>query len=88
MYATGSQRQTSARKRSLANKRGWVYRQLRNFRAGMEAGISCLKRAYGLTRCTWRGIGHFKFYVWLLPSMMRLWRIVGDLHPESWTVLS
>ena len=46
-------------------KSPWVYRQLRNFRAGIEAGISCLKRAYGLTRCTWRGIGHFKAYVWL-----------------------
>ena len=29
----------------------WVYRKLRNFRAGIEAGISCLKRAYGLARC-------------------------------------
>lgn len=45
-------------------KSKWVYRQLRNFRAGIEAGISCLKRAYGLTRCTWRGIEHFKSYVW------------------------
>ena len=43
----------------------WVYRKLRDFRAGIEAGISCLKRAYGLTRCTWRGIDHFKSYVWL-----------------------
>jgi transposase, IS5 family len=42
----------------------WVYRQLRNFRAGIEAGISCLKRAYGLARCTWRGLDHFKAYVW------------------------
>jgi transposase, IS5 family len=42
----------------------WVYRQLRNFRAGIEAGISCLKRAYGLARCTWRGLAHFKAYVW------------------------
>jgi hypothetical protein len=23
----------------------WVYRKLRNFRAGTEAGISCLKRS-------------------------------------------
>ncbi|MGX1260044.1 IS5 family transposase [Sinorhizobium fredii] len=37
---------------------------LRNFRAGIEAGISCLKRAYGLARCTWRGLDHFKAYVW------------------------
>ena len=42
----------------------WVYRKLRNFRAGIEAGISCLKRAYGLARCTWRGLAHFKAYVW------------------------
>jgi transposase, IS5 family len=42
----------------------WVYRNLRNFRAGIEAGISCLKRAYGLARCTWRGLDHFKTYVW------------------------
>jgi IS5 family transposase len=41
----------------------WVYRKLRNFRAGIEAGISCLKRAYGLARCTWRGLEHFKAYV-------------------------
>jgi transposase, IS5 family len=38
----------------------WVYRKLRNFRAGIEANISCLKRAYGLARCTWRGLDHFK----------------------------
>ncbi len=42
----------------------WVYRKLRNFRAGIEAGISCLKRAYGLGRCTWKGLAHFKAYVW------------------------
>ncbi|MDL2410415.1 ISNCY family transposase [Rhizobium calliandrae] len=42
----------------------WVYRKLRNFRAGIEAGISCLKRTYGLARCTWRGLEHFKTYVW------------------------
>ncbi len=45
-------------------KSRWVYRKLRNFRAGIEAGISCLKRAYGLTRCTWRGLDHFRAYVW------------------------
>jgi IS5 family transposase len=40
-----------------------VYRKLRNFRAGIEANISCLKRAFGL-RCTWRGLAHFTSYVW------------------------
>jgi IS5 family transposase len=45
-------------------KSTWVYRKLRNFRAGIEAGISCLKRAYGLSRCTWKGLEHFHAYVW------------------------
>ena len=46
-------------------KSTWVYRQLRNFRAGIEAGISCLKRGYGLSRCTWKGLlVHFKAFVW------------------------
>ena len=45
-------------------KSRWVYRRLRNFRAGIEASISCLKRAYGLGRCTWKGLEHFKSYVW------------------------
>ncbi len=45
-------------------KSQWVYRRLRNFRAGIEAGISCLKRAYGLARCTWKGLVHFHAYVW------------------------
>ena len=45
-------------------KSQWVYRKLRNFRAGIEAGISCLKRAYGLARCSWKGMAHFRAYVW------------------------
>ena len=45
-------------------KSHWVYRRLRNFRAGIEGNISCLKRAYGLGRCTWKGLSHFKAYVW------------------------
>jgi transposase, IS5 family len=56
------------KKRGLAvtdmAKSAWVYRRLRNFRAGIEAGISCFKRAYGGGRCTWRGLDHFKAYVW------------------------
>jgi transposase, IS5 family len=45
-------------------KSPWVYRRLRNFRAGIEAGISCFKRVYGGARCTWRGLDHFKAYIW------------------------
>jgi transposase, IS5 family len=42
----------------------WVYRKLKNFRAGIEANISRLKRAFGLTRCTWTEWEGFKQYVW------------------------
>lgn len=45
-------------------KSPWVYRKLRNFRAGIEAGISYLKRCFGLSRCNWKGLAHFKAYVW------------------------
>ncbi|MBU0769649.1 MAG: ISNCY family transposase [Proteobacteria bacterium] len=42
----------------------WVYNRLRNFRAGIEAGISWLKRCFSLWRCTWKGFRSFKSYVW------------------------
>lgn len=41
-----------------------VYRSLVNFRAGVEAGISFLKRCFGLGRCTWRGWDSFSSYTW------------------------
>jgi len=41
----------------------WVYRRLRDFRAGIEGMISFLKRAFGLRRCTWRGELSFASYV-------------------------
>ena len=45
-------------------KSPWVYKTLRKFRAGVEGLISFLKRANGLSRCTWRGALSFKSYVW------------------------
>jgi IS5 family transposase len=42
----------------------WVYRKLRNFRAGIEATISRLKRAFGLDRCSWSGWLGFRQYIW------------------------
>ena len=45
-------------------KSEWVYRQLYKFRAGVEAGISFLKRCFGLRRCTWKGAAAFKAYTW------------------------
>jgi IS5 family transposase len=58
----------------------WVYRKLRNFRAGIEADISCLKRAYGLARCTWRGLGHFRAYIWSAVVAYNL-ALVARLKP-------
>lgn len=37
---------------------------LRDFRAGVEGNISELKRAFGLSRATWKGHGGFMAYVW------------------------
>ena len=45
-------------------KSTWVYKKLRDFRAGIEGMISFLKRSLGLTRCTWRGLASFKAYAW------------------------
>ncbi len=42
----------------------WVYKRLKKFRAGIEGIISFLKRCFGLTRCTWKGLEHFHSYVW------------------------
>lgn len=57
-----------AKKRGLSvidmAKSTWVYKKLRNFRAGIEANISTLKRAFGLDRCNWKGWEGFRRYVW------------------------
>lgn len=42
----------------------WVYKQLRDFRAGIEATISFLKRKFGFDRCSWKSFRSFKSYVW------------------------
>jgi IS5 family transposase len=42
----------------------WVYKRLRDFRAGIEGCISFLKRCFGWDRCLWRGLESFKAYVW------------------------
>lgn len=45
-------------------KSTWVYKRLRDFRAGIEGNISFLKRVFGLDRCTWKSLPSFKSYVW------------------------
>jgi IS5 family transposase len=56
-----------AKKRGLAvrdmTRSQWVYDKLRRFRAGIEAGISLLKRVFGLARCVWKGTTGFHAYV-------------------------
>jgi IS5 family transposase len=42
----------------------WVYKQLRRFRAGIESGISWLKRCFGFARCMWKSLPSFHSYVW------------------------
>lgn len=39
-------------------------RKLKNFRAGIEGNISELKRRFGLSKVTWKGIDGFHAYVW------------------------
>jgi IS5 family transposase len=57
-----------AKKRGLKetdmSRSHYVYRRLRRFRAGIEAGISWLNRSLGLKRCIWKGWRSFKSYVW------------------------
>lgn len=56
-----------AKKRGLAIRdmvrSEWVYHKLRRFRAGIESGISLLKRVFGLARCVWKGATGFHAYV-------------------------
>ena len=56
-----------AKKRGLAIRdmvrSEWVYDKLRRFRAGIESGISLLKRVFGLARCVWKGAIGFHLYV-------------------------
>jgi IS5 family transposase len=42
----------------------YVYKRLRRFRAGVESGISWIKRCFGFTKCTWKSLRSFKSYVW------------------------
>jgi IS5 family transposase len=57
-----------AKKRGLSEtdmcRSTYVYHRLRRFRAGIESGISWLKRCMGFARCTWRGWRSFRSYVW------------------------
>lgn len=42
----------------------YVYKRLRRFRAGVESGISWIKRCFGFAKCTWKSLRSFKSYAW------------------------
>jgi len=44
-------------------RESWIYKKLRDFRAGIEGVISFLKRVFGLRRCRWKGPDGFRAYV-------------------------
>ncbi len=44
-------------------KSSWVYKNLLNWRAGIEAVISFLKRSFGLGTVTWSGFDGYKKYI-------------------------
>ena len=56
-----------------------VYKLLRKWRAGIEGIISVGKRAYGLTRCTWRSFASFQSYVRLAVIAFNLKTLAAHL---------
>lgn len=61
----------------------WVYKRLRRFRAGIESGISWLKRSFGFSRCTWKSFESFKSYVWSCIVSANLFTLVRGLNPVT-----
>ena len=57
----------------------WLYRELKRFRAGIEASISYLKRCFGLGRILWRGWGGFQAsaYLAVLTHNLIVWARTG-----------
>lgn len=61
----------------------WVYKKLRRFRAGIESGISWLKRCFGLARCTWKSLRSFKGYVWTSIISANLFTLARRENPAT-----
>ncbi|OED38061.1 hypothetical protein AB833_21220 [Chromatiales bacterium (ex Bugula neritina AB1)] len=53
-------------------------KKLKNFRAGIEGNISELKRRFGLSKSTWKGIDGFHAYVW---SSVLSYNLVRQVRP-------
>jgi transposase, IS5 family len=56
-----------------------IRRVLKNFRAGIEATVSFLKRSFGLSRCTWHGLPRFKAYTWCSVVSHNLLLVARDI---------
>lgn len=52
--------------------------KLKNFRAGIEGNISELKRRFGLSKVTWKGVDGFHAYVW---SSVLCYNLVRQARP-------
>lgn len=63
-------------------KSQWVYKTLRDFRAGIEGGISWLKRCFGLSRCCCKGPERFDSWCWSAVVACNL-VILGRYPPPS-----
>lgn len=63
-------------------KSQWVYKTLRDFRAGIEGGISWLKRCFGLSRCCCKGPERFDAWCWSAVVACNL-VILGRFPPPS-----
>jgi len=61
----------------------WMYKKLRRFRAGIESGISWLKRCFGLWRCTWKTFRSFKSYVWASIVSANLFTLARGVNPAT-----
>lgn len=79
-----------AKKRGLSEtdmcRSEYVYKRLRRFRAGIESGISWLKRSFGLLRCNWKGLRSFKCYVLGSIVSANLLTIVRKQMPAAQSV--
>jgi IS5 family transposase len=56
---------------------------LKRFRAGIEATVSFLKRSFGLSRCTWKGLKHFRAYCWCSTVAHNLLTVARALLPKA-----
>jgi len=66
-------------------KNRWIFEKLRNFRAGIESIISCLKRGYGLDRITWKGVQGFGSYVHITVFFLEEnHKLESNEHQVSW----